>query len=122
MQRAVVADLLSLLADDGSEDLYESNLVTTVGGEDRLSDGQDTEDDFGEGLGEGDGVFEIVDWELIFAGLNGLGFGVGEDTVGGEDVDFLLLRHVSHVLLPFFGNALTFWTAIKLGRAFLPQA
>jgi len=91
LQIAVVPDLLAFLTDDRADDGNESGFVAAVAGEETLGYGEDAEDDFGEGFGQGDGVVEVVDGEIVLAGLDGGVLGVSEDAVGGEDVDLFLL-------------------------------
>jgi hypothetical protein len=68
-----------------------------------LGDGEDAEDEGGEGLGEGEGGGEVGDGEGVLAGLDGGAFCVGEDAVGGEDVDLFLLVESQDILFHLCG-------------------
>lgn len=92
MEEAVVSILFTFLADNRTKDGDKSGLVAAVGGEEGLCDGQDAESHIRKGLGKSDRIIEIVDREVIFAGLDGGIFGVGEDTVSGEGMDCFLLN------------------------------
>lgn len=91
LEGAVESGLLALLADDGTDDGHESCVVTSVRGEDRLGDWEDTKYDRGEGLGESEGVAEVGDREAVLTWLDGLLLGVGEHAVGSKDVNLFLL-------------------------------
>ena len=91
LQEAVEADLFALLGEDGAEERDERALVAGVAGEDGLGFGEGAEDDVGECLGEGDGLGEVGDGELVFAGLDGAVVGTCEDAVDAQGVQFFLL-------------------------------
>lgn len=91
LHEAVEADLFALLRQDGAEERDQRALVAGVGGEDGLGFGQGAEDYVGECLGEGDGLGEVGDGELIFAGLDGGVVGACEDAVYAQGVQFFLL-------------------------------
>lgn len=82
-----------------------------------MGDGEDAEDEFGEGLGEGEGGGEVGDGKGVLAGLDGGAFCVGEDAVGGEDVDLFLQWEVKilfFLLLELRKEGRTFWTAVMV--------
>lgn len=92
LQRPVPAYLFGLLSDDRAEEVHERQLVASVLRPDGLRLWQDAEDDVGEGLGERDGAVEVADGEIVLAGQD-LGLvGAGEDAVGAEGVELLLLE------------------------------
>lgn len=91
LQETVVACLFAFLGDDGANNRDQCTLVTAIGGKEALSDGENPEYDFREGLGECNGVVEVVYWEGVFTGLDGFVVGVREDTVCGECVNLFLL-------------------------------
>jgi hypothetical protein len=63
LQEAVVAVLLTLLGNDGSDDWHERRFIAAIGEENALRDWKNAQDNVGESLGQGDGIVEIVDWE-----------------------------------------------------------
>jgi len=91
LEIAVVANLLAFLANDGANNGNECCFVAAVGSKKTLGDWEDTEDNFGEGFGQCDGIVEVIYWEGVLAGLDGGVFCGGEDAVGGQDVDLFLL-------------------------------
>ena len=83
--------MLAFLGQDGAEQWHQRALVTSVGGEDGLSFGERSENDVGEGLGEGYGLIEAGDWELVLAGFDRGAVGIREDAINPQGMQFLLL-------------------------------
>ena len=63
--------MLAFLGENGAKEWDQRALITAIGGEDGLSFGQSSENDVGEGLGEGYRLYEVGDWELILTGFDG---------------------------------------------------
>lgn len=84
LKQAVEAVLFALLADDGADAADQAGVAVLP--EQGLDVLQGAEDEVGEGVGEGDGVVEVGDWEDVFAGEDGAGVEVGEGAVGVERV------------------------------------
>ena len=73
--------MFAFLGEDGAEEGDQGTLVVGVGGENGLGFRERAEDDVGEGLGEGDGLEEGADGELVLAGFDGGVVGGCEDAV-----------------------------------------
>lgn len=86
MQISVVTDLFTFLGDDATDNRNETCFFAAVLGEDSLGDWEDAEYDICEGLCEKDGGFEVCDWEVVLARLDGFVSGVCECTIYREDV------------------------------------
>ncbi len=83
--------MLAFLGQDGAEEWDQRALVAGVGGENGLSFWECAENDIGEGLGEGDGLDEVGDGELVFTRLDGGLVGACEDAVHTCSMQLLLL-------------------------------
>lgn len=93
--RSVPSDLLSFLCDDGSEEGDKGAFVSSVSSKYGLRFGEGTEDNVGEGLGEGDGLGEVSDGEGVFAGFDCGLAATHEDAVYACCVELFLLEVVS---------------------------
>ena len=91
LREAIEAILLAFLGQDGADQCDQRALVTRVGGEDGLGFGERSENDVGEGLGEGDGLSEGGHGELVLAGFDRGLVGIHEDAVNTQGMQFLLL-------------------------------
>jgi hypothetical protein len=91
LEEAVVSSLFALLTDNRSQDGNRRRLVAAVSGKDGLLNRQNSEDNVGKGLGKSYSIIEIVDREVVLAGLDCGVFCVGENSVGSEDVDLFQL-------------------------------
>ena len=83
--------MLAFLSQDGANQWHQRALVTSVGGKDGLGCGERSENDVGEGLGQGYGLNEVGDWELVLAGLDRGPVGVREDAINPQSMQLLLL-------------------------------
>ena len=122
LREAVEAHLLAFLGQHGAEERDQRALVAGVAGEDGLGFGQGAEDDVGEGLGEGDGLDEAGDGELILAGLDGGLVGAHEDTVYAQGMQFLLLRAMvsmwKNSAMDAASMLLTFATVVRVSTTY----
>lgn len=80
--------MLAFLADDGAHAADEGVVVGV--GEEGLDVGKSAEDDVGESGGEGDGLIEVGDGEIVLAGLDHLARGSLERAIGVQLVELFL--------------------------------
>ena len=83
--------MLAFLSQDRAEQWHQRAFIARVGGEDGLGFRKGSENDVGEGLGEGYGLNEVGDWELVLAGFDRGPVGIREDAVYPQSMQLLLL-------------------------------